>query len=84
MLRRVLFPVSGELRNWLQKFPVILIHIFFLQLLTGNRDRNTVVRHRFARPLRARYLRVVPYAWHRHISMRVEVYGRRLGKEYFC
>ena len=25
MLRRVLFPVSGELRTWLQKFPVIVI-----------------------------------------------------------
>lgn len=55
----------------------------FPQLLTGNRDRNTIVRHRFTRPLRARYLRVVPYTWHRHISMRVEIYGRRLGKEYF-
>lgn len=53
---------------------------YFIQVLTGNRDRNTIVRHRFARPLRARYIRVVPVLWHRHISMRVEIYGRRLGE----
>lgn len=58
-------------------------YTFFFQLLTGNRDRNTIVRHRFARPRRARYVRVVPYTWHRHISMRVELYGRRLGKSSF-
>ena len=51
-----------------------------IQVLTGNRDRNTIVRHRFARPLRARYIRVVPVLWHSHISMRVEIYGRRLGE----
>ena len=58
-------------------------YTFFFQLLTGNRDRNTIVRHRFARLRRARYVRVVPYTWHRHISMRVELYGRRLGKSSF-
>lgn len=49
-------------------------------VLTGNSDRNTIVRHRFSKPLRCRYVRVVPQQWHRHIAMRVEIYGRRLGK----
>ena len=46
---------------------------------------NTIVRHRFAKPLRARYVRIVPVLWHGHISIRVELYGGRLGEwNNFC
>lgn len=74
---------SRELPLLLLPHQSINLTLSFFQLLTGNRDRNTIVRHRFARPRRARYVRVVPYTWHRHISMRVELYGRRLGKSSF-
>ena len=42
---------------------------------TGNRDRNTVVTNPFNPAIRARYIRVCPWGWYRHISMRVEFYG---------
>ncbi|CAH3022884.1 unnamed protein product [Porites evermanni] len=42
---------------------------------TGNRDRNTVVMYPFNPPIRCRFLRIVPWGWRSHISMRVEAYG---------
>ncbi|KAL9987547.1 hypothetical protein ACROYT_G001872 [Oculina patagonica] len=42
---------------------------------TGNTDQNTVVYHELYPPIRARYIRFRPEAWHNHISMRVELYG---------
>ncbi|XP_078374852.1 lactadherin-like [Oculina patagonica] len=42
---------------------------------SGNRDRNTVEDHDLNPPIRARYIRFRPVAWHKHISMRVELYG---------
>ena len=41
----------------------------------GNTDRETVVKHGLKEGIRARYIRFRPTAWHKHISMRVEVYG---------
>ena len=31
--------------------------------------------HELRPPFMARYIRFIPTAWHKHISMRVEVYG---------
>ncbi|XP_020631497.1 EGF-like repeat and discoidin I-like domain-containing protein 3 [Orbicella faveolata] len=47
--------------------------------LTGNRDQNSVVQHRLFPQIKARYIRVCPWGWHRHISMRVEFYGCSAG-----
>ena len=41
----------------------------------GNTDENSIVLHDLIPPIRARYIRFRPTAWHQHISMRVELYG---------
>ncbi|XP_031551889.1 neuropilin-1a-like isoform X1 [Actinia tenebrosa] len=41
----------------------------------GNTDRNTVVTHELPVPVKTRYVRILPQAWSRHISMRMELYG---------
>ncbi|XP_015762776.1 PREDICTED: EGF-like repeat and discoidin I-like domain-containing protein 3 isoform X1 [Acropora digitifera] len=42
---------------------------------TGNTDENSIVFHDLNPPIRARYIRFRPTAWHQRISMRVELYG---------
>ncbi|XP_015772540.1 PREDICTED: EGF-like repeat and discoidin I-like domain-containing protein 3 isoform X4 [Acropora digitifera] len=42
---------------------------------TGNTDENSIVFHVLNPPVRARYIRFRPTAWHQRISMRVELYG---------
>ncbi|XP_074626538.1 discoidin, CUB and LCCL domain-containing protein 2-like [Acropora palmata] len=42
---------------------------------TGNTDENSIVSHDLIPPIRGRYIRFRPTAWHQHISMRVELYG---------
>ncbi|XP_074626499.1 EGF-like repeat and discoidin I-like domain-containing protein 3 isoform X1 [Acropora palmata] len=42
---------------------------------TGNTDENSIVFHDLNPPIRARYIRFRPTAWHQCISMRVELYG---------
>lgn len=49
---------------------------------TGNRDRNTVMTNPFNPAIRARYIRVCPWGWYRHISMRVEFYGCFTGEHF--
>ena len=41
----------------------------------GNVDRNSKVTTTFSKPVRARYIRIYPQTWHRHISMRADVIG---------
>ena len=53
----------------------ILFLMFLLKVFTGNTDRNIVVCRKLNKPIRARYVRVHPIAWHGHISMRVELFG---------
>ena len=47
----------------------------FLQVFVGNSDADTVVKHRLAPPIKARYIRLTATAWNGHISMRMELYG---------
>ncbi|KAL9987513.1 hypothetical protein ACROYT_G001835 [Oculina patagonica] len=47
------------------------------KVFVGNTDNNIVVYHELIPPIRARYIRFRPAAWHNHISMRVELYGCR-------
>ncbi|EDO48087.1 predicted protein, partial [Nematostella vectensis] len=49
-------------------------------LFRANTDRNTVVYHRFAKAIRAQYVRVHPKKWRSHISMRVELFGCQRGE----
>lgn len=53
----------------------ILFLMFLLKVFTGNTDRNIVVCRKLNKPIRARYVRVHPIAWHGHMSMRVELFG---------
>ena len=55
----------------------------FSQLFPGNKDRNTVVKHFFRRPVVARFVKFHPVTWRAHISMRVELYGYLLGKSVY-
>ncbi|XP_028411624.1 coagulation factor VIII-like [Dendronephthya gigantea] len=41
----------------------------------GNSDRDSVVNHVLFPHISARFIRIHPTAWHKHISMRVEFYG---------
>ncbi|MBF0475524.1 MAG: discoidin domain-containing protein [Deltaproteobacteria bacterium] len=44
-------------------------------LFQGNQDTNTLVFHRFPKPIKARFVRIHPVTWHEHITMRLELYG---------
>lgn len=53
---------------------IFLCH--FVQIFTANTDRDTVVYHTLiSLPSKIRYIRVVPWTWHNHITMRMELYG---------
>ena len=45
------------------------------QVFNGNTDPDTIVSHKLNPLIRARYIRFLPTAWHKHISMRVELFG---------
>lgn len=47
-----------------------------MQLFEANKDRSTIVKHYLKKPMKARYIRLNPRAWHGiHICMRFEVFG---------
>ncbi|XP_030848286.1 uncharacterized protein LOC587535 isoform X3 [Strongylocentrotus purpuratus] len=48
-------------------------------IFPGNTDRNTVVYNRFPVPMSCRYVRLLPYTWHEHISLRMEFFGELLA-----
>lgn len=58
----------------------LIFFSFIFQYFSGNRDRNTLVSHPFIPAIRGQYIRIHPWGWHAHISMRVEFYGCRIGK----
>ena len=41
----------------------------------GNSDKNTEKENIFISPVRAAFVRLLPTAWHNHISLRFEVLG---------
>ncbi|XP_041457409.1 retinoschisin-like [Lytechinus variegatus] len=45
------------------------------KVFTGNSDRRTVVNNTLPAPQECRYVRLLPLTWHRHISLRMEIYG---------
>ncbi|XP_044184811.1 uncharacterized protein LOC122964956 [Acropora millepora] len=45
------------------------------ELIRGNHDGRSVVRHTFSSPMYARYIRVYPMAYRYRICMRIELYG---------
>ena len=57
---------------------------FNFQIFQGNTERYFVVVHRLRPTIKARYIRVHPRTWYGYISMRMELYGCRLGKSPKC
>ena len=45
------------------------------KMFTGNKDKNTVVKHDFHRPIIAKYIKLYVMSWHSHICLRMELYG---------
>ena len=53
-------------------------HLFScLQVFPANNDRNSIVAHVLTPHIYARYVKIKPRSWFRHISMRFELYGER-------
>ncbi|XP_028417633.1 uncharacterized protein LOC114542082, partial [Dendronephthya gigantea] len=45
------------------------------KIFIGNTDRNTIIKNVLSPAITARYVRIHPVTWQRHISMRMELYG---------
>ena len=56
-------------------FLTIIFYFLFIQHFEGNRDRDTIVYNKINPPIKARYIKIRPQAWYRHICMRTELYG---------
>lgn len=56
-----------------------MLHDIFLvapvQIYQGNKDQNSIFFNILTKPIEARVVRLHPYAWHGHISLRMEFYG---------
>ena len=49
----------------------------------ANNDRANIVKHYLKEPIKARYVRINPRAWHGiHICMRFEVFGCQEGNSF--
>ena len=49
--------------------------VCFQQYFPGNRDQNTVKSYPLVPNIKTRYIRIMPWHWYGHISMRAEFYG---------
>ena len=52
-----------------------------LQVFQGNRDRDSVHINTLDPPIYARYIRVQPVTYHGWMSLRMELYGCRSGRD---
>ena len=68
-------PFVERLKISLQPF----ISFILKQYFTGNRDQNTVKSYALVPNIRARFIRIRPWGWYGHISMRAEFYGCLTG-----
>ena len=44
------------------------------RIFPANTDQNTIVKNTLPNPVSARAIRIIPFTWVGHISMRAEVY----------
>ncbi|XP_068677063.1 uncharacterized protein [Montipora foliosa] len=80
---------SGRHRQWVTKYRIqysdngVNFHFYKTQrdtspkLFDGNSDPDSVKYNRLNPSFTARYIRLLPVTWQRHISMRIELYGCR-------
>lgn len=53
---------------------------FSWQIFRGNNDQNSIKIQALTPPVYGRFIRIHPWSWYRHISMRVEFYGCKTGQ----
>ena len=53
----------------------LICWVYIFQVFLGNTNMDTVVSHVFPQHLKARFVRIWPQTWRRHISLRAELYG---------
>ena len=46
-----------------------------MQIYQGNNDQNSLVINTLMEPIEAQFIRLHPYAWYGHISLRMELHG---------
>lgn len=61
--------------GWDGGVPVVLIPIFPPQIFHGNSDNYSHKKNVFDVPFYARFVRILPVAWHNRITLRVELLG---------
>ncbi|EDO48093.1 predicted protein, partial [Nematostella vectensis] len=98
LITKVLTQGRQDHNQWVKTYKLLLLssnplfeifscgftnHVLCSQVFLGNSDRNTVAIRSLGRGVRARYVRIHPLTWHGHISMRIELLGRRPGKRVF-
>lgn len=70
---------KSHVGNKQSMYSLFVLCFIILQYFTGNRDQNTVVSHPLVPNIKSRFVRVMPWGWYGHISMRVEFYGCLTG-----
>ena len=53
---------------------------FSWQIFRGNNHQNSIKIQALSPPVYGRFIRIHPWSWYRHISMRVEFYGCKTGQ----
>lgn len=53
---------------------------FSSQMFRGNNDQNSIKIQALSPPVYGRFIRIHPWSWYKHISMRVEFYGCKTGQ----
>lgn len=56
-----------------------ICYFLFSKYFQANRDQHSIVANVINPPIIARFCRIIPRGWYRHISMRVEFYGCKAG-----
>lgn len=63
---------------------IIFILFFVFQDFSGSSSVNSVIKHSFPTPFKARFVRFVPKTYHGKPGMRVELYGCDVWNEWQC
>ena len=62
-----------------RKLQTTLTPLLSFQILTGNKDQNTVVGHILNPPIVARYIRIYPKEYQSYMALRFELFGCTVG-----
>lgn len=54
--------------------------MFDSQVLDGNSDHNTIVRHMLKEPFISKEVKIQPRSWKGGVGLRLELYGCKFGK----